>query len=215
MLTFCISGILICLNFAIKSKLKKKFLFKLKVAKKACLSKSINSNPEENDSSQNRSKNDDQIESTSTNPELELELENESTSDHEIETFKKEPSNQTFVKCNGFKSKIKFDCDSIYSNFPFQSLDTDRESLKFVFENGVFHNINCAKKNYELVKNASNGTNRLCLDLEYHKHLQNIFKRGQISNDFSTIPHSCLTYNQLKKELDNYKDKYQAKARKS
>lgn len=94
----------------------------------------------------------------------------------------------------------------MYSNFPFQALDTDRDNIKFVFENGVFHNSICAREDYQLTKDHRNGVNRFCSDLSYHKYLQNILKRSSIMTNFSSIPHAYLTYNQLKKELNHYRD---------
>ena len=109
--------------------------------------------------------------------------------------------------CKGYKPPFEFPGgESIYSNFPFQALDNDRENVKFVIENGVFHNHNCHKKGYQLTKDHRNGSNRLCNDLAYHKYLQNILKRSQIMANFSSIPHQYLTYNQLKKELNHYRE---------
>lgn len=94
----------------------------------------------------------------------------------------------------------------MFSNFPFQLLDTERENIKFVIENGAFHNVNCAKKSYKLNKDHRYNVNKLCSDLNYHRYLQNILKRSQITNEFSSIPHSYLSYNQLKSEIDEYRD---------
>lgn len=122
--------------------------------------------------------------------------------ENEIDTNYSVTSN----KCRGYKPNIKFQSDGLYSNFPFQALDSDRENLKFVFENGVFHNLNCAKNDYQLKKDSKNNVNRLCSDLSYHRHLQNILKRSQILNNFSQIPHTYLTYNQLKIEIKYYRE---------
>jgi hypothetical protein len=122
--------------------------------------------------------------------------------ENDINTILSEASN----KCRGYKPNIKFKYDGLYSNFPFQALDSDRENLKFVIENGVFHNSNCAKNDYQLTKDSKNNVNRLCSDLSYHRNLQNILKRSQILNNFSQIPHSYLTYNQLKIEINYYRD---------
>ncbi len=144
--------------------------------------------------------------------------ETESNSEHETDLYqaeslrdktkkheKKQPN--SFRCCQGYRPPVNFpNGETIYSNFPFQALDNDRENIKFVIVNGVFHNQNCFKRDYQLKRDSKEGTNRLCSDLAYHKYLQNILKRSQIMTNFSSIPHQYLTYNQLKMELNHYRD---------
>ncbi len=126
---------------------------------------------------------------------------------HSPKSKKAEASHDEPKCCEGYRPPVTFPSgETIYSNFPFQALDNDRENIKFVIVNGVFHNQSCFKKDYKLQKDSRNGMNRLCSDLAYHKCLQNILKRGQIMTNFSSIPHQYLTYNQLKMELNHYRD---------
>jgi hypothetical protein len=125
-----------------------------------------------------------------------------------------------FKKCKGYKpSNFEFKTDesslsnseSIYSNFPFQVLDNDndRENTRFVIENEAFHSFSCLRRHYRLQKKSlinNEMINRSCHKLANNKHLQNILKRAQIKENFNSIPHSYLTYNQLKKELNHYRD---------
>lgn len=55
--------------------------------------------------------------------------------------------NEVFRKCKGYDSKI----EKLYKNFPFQVFDAESEWVKdelskIVFENGVFHSLECSKK---------------------------------------------------------------------
>lgn len=134
--------------------------------------------------------------------EVEHNMELDETLENKLSTNREDST-----RCQGYKPSVDYPSgESLYSNFPFQALDNDRDNLKFVIENGTFHNVNCYKKDYKLVKDCKNGVNRLCADLAYHRYLQNILKRSQITCNFSSIPHQYLTYSQLKKELNHYRD---------
>ena len=92
---------------------------------------------------------------------------------------------------------------SIYTLFPFQSIQL--ENLSIVFEKRVLHDVTCANNNYKYIPNISYATqNSQCGNLQFNKQLENIIKRIEIVKDHTNYRY--LNYNQLTARIEYYKE---------
>ena len=84
-------------------------------------------------------------------------------------------------KCEGFLPKS---ITNVYFEFPFQILPNLSDQI--VFENGVFHHVQCAKLSYLLNESSNKKSNDLCVGLQYHTAFSAIIERAKQS--LSKIP---------------------------
>lgn len=112
----------------------------------------------------------------------------------------------TIVKCNGYDANIK----KLYLNFPFQVFDDESEwlcqlSKRIVFENGVFHSVDCYKNKYLLIdKQSKLRINDECDKLKTNKRLASLISVSESSKKQTN--HKYLSYNQLKSTIDKNLD---------
>jgi len=97
-------------------------------------------------------------------------------------------------RCNGFKIE-NFDNDSLYSNFPFQLLNSKFNSrdLGIVLESTSFHSLSCYSNNYLCPSNLS--ANKECSNLAFNNDFNKISNR--MREVASHTNYKYLNYNQL------------------
>ena len=98
--------------------------------------------------------------------------------------------------CQGYS----IDLQPIYKAFPFQLLE-EIELQTICFENGRFHDKNCATNHYQLNKICYDGVNDCCRNLKYHQNLQKVIKRAKAKyekgSELCRTNNLYVTYNQL------------------